>query len=310
MGEINQVLYRMSGDQAERVDEWIIDSTNYNIVGRFQWEVAEQQMLKAFKALKLKPGTYRLDAISAYSSTTVVTVTRELPMPKAYLELPYGGSQDKPSRAYIWTLHDCYEGSTLGLVAEHYEEFDAHYYGQLSSDALHAATGYPARSSAYVVTGTRDTQPTQLRHRFTSLEPALLLAESKALTGWKDVQVWHDGRLIATFEVADHASTVLEIQFRMLPDFKRPYPFFIHDDGQVGRQDFWKGKVSKLVGFQPDLDAQELVLNRQTFWEAPEKAIGLTPTFVDDNDGWFGMNGPVDHVIRHVRVARNTGVAR
>ena len=305
MGEILQNLYRVDDGGSRLVHSWSLGSTNYNVVGRDSWEVAEQQLLDAASTLALEPGIYRLDAIATYSHKVIETVTRTLPMPQAYLGLSYSGSQDKPPRAAVWALHDHYESSTLSAIAEHYETFRSHYDGRLGSEELYEATGYQARSSAYVVTGSRDTQPTQIRDRSTSLERSLLLAESAALTGWKDVQVWHDGDMIATFDVADHASTVLKLQFRAGPPSgleRRPYPVFIAEDGTVEKPSFWE--MSHLVGFQPDPETQEIALTSERFFKVPDLAVGLYPVFASSSGEIFTVVEPIDHVTRHYKVSR------
>jgi len=68
-----------------------------------------------------------------------------------------------------------------------------------------------------------------------------------------------------------------------------PYPYFINEEGFVGRQDFWKGKPYKLIGFSPipkqEFDKRQIDVS--TFFESPKKAIGMYPIFADIKDNWY-----------------------
>jgi hypothetical protein len=55
-----------------------------------------------------------------------------------------------------------------------------------------------------------------------------------------------------------------------------PYPFHCTDDGRIKRQDIWRGKPARMVGFVSDLNRQEVDL----YWESfragdPEAVVGL-----------------------------------
>jgi hypothetical protein len=67
---------------------------------------------------------------------------------------------------------------------------------------------------------------------------------------------------------------------------KLPYPFFADEHGMIGRQDFWNGRVLRIVGFQEDL-AQEMI---DLFWDdayaEPEKAIGMYVVTENQHGDW------------------------
>lgn len=54
-----------------------------------------------------------------------------------------------------------------------------------------------------------------------------------------------------------------------------PYPFYVEESGKVRRQDFWRGQVALVVGFQKDLARQRIDL----WWEDAVKdlvqAVGM-----------------------------------
>lgn len=75
-----------------------------------------------------------------------------------------------------------------------------------------------------------------------------------------------------------------------------PYPYFISEDGAVGRQDFWKGRPAKLIGFSSKFKTGELDLMWREFWADPKKAIGKFPVFADTNDNWYTADQIIDDV--------------
>lgn len=54
----------------------------------------------------------------------------------------------------------------------------------------------------------------------------------------------------------------------------------------------------KLVGFQPDVDTERVTLFMRGFMDDPQKAVGMVPTFIDD-DGIFSLSVPVRSVHDH-----------
>jgi hypothetical protein len=66
----------------------------------------------------------------------------------------------------------------------------------------------------------------------------------------------------------------------------RPYPFHVNATGNVQRQDFWKGKVSWVVGFQRDAEKQTIDHTWAEVWAKPELAVGLFVVTSDEDDKW------------------------
>lgn len=73
-----------------------------------------------------------------------------------------------------------------------------------------------------------------------------------------------------------------------------PYPFFCDAaTGRVGRQDFWQGEVSGIIGFQQQLGVQHVDL----FWgdaaQQPERMHGMFPVLVDADGNLSTWTTPV-----------------
>lgn len=90
----------------------------------------------------------------------------------------------------------------------------------------------------------------------------------------------------------------IKIQPQELGNGTLPYPYWIDDDNAVGRQDFWKGKPYRLIGFCKKLEAGAIDLYIRKWRENPEKAIGMYPIFADKKDNW----DTYDQIIASVQV--------
>ena len=55
--------------------------------------------------------------------------------------------------------------------------------------------------------------------------------------------------------------------------------------GRVQRQDFWAGKVSRVIGFVADPFRQEIDLWWAEAWKDPQKAVGMYVITMDRNGG-------------------------
>jgi hypothetical protein len=73
-----------------------------------------------------------------------------------------------------------------------------------------------------------------------------------------------------------------------------PYPFHIDAEGNVLRQDFWRGEPSRLLGFQEKRDVQHVDLRVEDWLatddDAPE---GWYPVFVDADGTLWNHACPV-----------------
>lgn len=83
------------------------------------------------------------------------------------------------------------------------------------------------------------------------------------------------------------------IQPSMRPDFRLPYPFFVRENGLVDRQDFWRGKVYRVIGFQASLDKMTVDLFWSEAAKDPEKATGMYVVLADDKNDWSTETSPV-----------------
>lgn len=97
-------------------------------------------------------------------------------------------------------------------------------------------------------------------------------------------------------------TVVIEIQPQEQNNHFLPYPFFIDEEGMVGRQDFWKGKPKRLLGFNDTPFAGDITLHKKAFFENPKLAIGKYPVMKNKNGGWVTHQTPIESV----RVLRNS----
>ncbi|KKN18190.1 hypothetical protein LCGC14_0958260 [marine sediment metagenome] len=88
----------------------------------------------------------------------------------------------------------------------------------------------------------------------------------------------------------------ITIQPKEQEDFKLPYPFHISEDGSVGRQDFWKGKPQRLLGFNNKPEAGDIKLFGAEFRKNPKLAIGMYPVFKNKGGGWVTHTIPIESV--------------
>lgn len=65
-----------------------------------------------------------------------------------------------------------------------------------------------------------------------------------------------------------------------------PYPYHIEPDGKVARQDFWKGRPLKLLGFNKTNQTGDISLMRSEWMKNPKRAIGMFPVFANKGDEW------------------------
>ena len=91
---------------------------------------------------------------------------------------------------------------------------------------------------------------------------------------------------------------VIRIQPKSRPDMTRPYPYFIDEQGFVGRQDFWKGEPFQLIGFSPtpEQEFDEKQIDLSTFLQNPKIAIGMYPIFVYKNKEWHTYQDRIESV--------------
>jgi len=75
-----------------------------------------------------------------------------------------------------------------------------------------------------------------------------------------------------------------------------PYPYFIKSDALVGRQDFWKGKPLKLLGFSKIPKAGDIDLMFGDFKKNTSKAIGMYPVFANKDNNWVTYSEQIESV--------------
>lgn len=90
----------------------------------------------------------------------------------------------------------------------------------------------------------------------------------------------------------------IRIQPKERPDMVLPYPFFIDEKGNVGRQDFWKGNPKKLIGFSPikTQDFHKKQIDLRIFLKNPKKAIGMYPIFAHKDKNWHTYQDKIESI--------------
>lgn len=85
-------------------------------------------------------------------------------------------------------------------------------------------------------------------------------------------------------------------------DVHEPLPYPYHVDaatGDVGRQDFWKGVPFRVLGFQKDVDVQQVDL----WWEEaaadPDQIVGMFAVMLDTSEEephMYNLTRPISSV--------------
>lgn len=77
-----------------------------------------------------------------------------------------------------------------------------------------------------------------------------------------------------------------------------PYPFFIEENGNVGRQDFWRGKPLRLQGFNPTRvsGVVEGTIGLEDFFKDPQRAVGMYPIMEHEGGDFFTYGDPIESV--------------
>lgn len=80
---------------------------------------------------------------------------------------------------------------------------------------------------------------------------------------------------------------------------KLPYPFHVDRDAQVQRQDFWQGKIFRVIGFTDRPEPGFVTLYWPEVWEDPELAVGKYLITSDDHGAWSTHIGAIQSATRH-----------
>lgn len=75
-----------------------------------------------------------------------------------------------------------------------------------------------------------------------------------------------------------------------------PYPLFVDESGMVGRQDFWDGRILRVVGFMRDLAVQQVDLWWKDAYADPQAAVGMYVVAVDASGGMFNLDTAVESI--------------
>lgn len=78
-----------------------------------------------------------------------------------------------------------------------------------------------------------------------------------------------------------------------------PYPFHVDVQGLIQRQDFWQGKVYRVIGFTAKPEAGFIDLSWRAAWDDPEKAVGKYVVTSDDKGDWSTHILAIQSATRH-----------
>ena len=78
-----------------------------------------------------------------------------------------------------------------------------------------------------------------------------------------------------------------------------PYPFHVDSNGDVLRQDFWKGNPTRVIGFAARLDVHAIDLPWQDALGAPQRAVGMYAVTSDSKGGWATHTVAIETVTDH-----------
>lgn len=86
----------------------------------------------------------------------------------------------------------------------------------------------------------------------------------------------------------------IKLQPQELPDMTLPYPYFVEEDGSVGRQDFWKGNPKKLLGFSAEPVAGQINKTLAELFDDPWMCQGFYPVFENADGEWVTQTNPIE----------------
>lgn len=79
-----------------------------------------------------------------------------------------------------------------------------------------------------------------------------------------------------------------------------PYPFHVNEVGEIQRQDFWQGKVLRVVGLQRDLARHEIDIWWNEVWAEPDRALNNYVVTLDSEGGMAVHVGAISSARRGV----------
>jgi hypothetical protein len=92
---------------------------------------------------------------------------------------------------------------------------------------------------------------------------------------------------------------LITIQPGTAADLSLPYPFHVFEDGRVDRQDFWQGRIFRVIGFQTYFERMTIDLWWRDAVAEPERAIGMYVVTADDkgfNATWSVHRNAISNV--------------
>jgi hypothetical protein len=90
--------------------------------------------------------------------------------------------------------------------------------------------------------------------------------------------------------------TAITLQPAQRADGVLPYPFHVTADGRVGRQDYWHGGVTRVIGFNSSSAPNGLDTSWREIQDNPELARGKYLVTADKDNKWSCWQQPIESV--------------
>lgn len=77
---------------------------------------------------------------------------------------------------------------------------------------------------------------------------------------------------------------------------RSPYPLYTDDEGNVLKQEFWRGDPQRIPGFMRDAAVQQIDVPWSAFVEDPQQAVGMYIICQDDKGNYSNQMTAVERV--------------
>lgn len=78
-----------------------------------------------------------------------------------------------------------------------------------------------------------------------------------------------------------------------------PYPFHVDEHAHVLRQDFWRGRVARVIGFTDRPEPGNITVTWSEAWADPAQVVGKYLVTADDVDQWSTHVSAIQSATRH-----------
>lgn len=101
--------------------------------------------------------------------------------------------------------------------------------------------------------------------------------------------------------------TTITLHFPAADDLSVPLPFQVAADGTIGRQEHWRGRPLRLVGFADQPETGRVDVHVEAWWNEPETAVNRYPVLVNADGSMATATVAVERITTHTQVSRLGG---